>query len=673
MRMTVLIVACIGGCKAAEPAALEPVPFESTDEPTGLVPLKAFASLPLVRTMELSPSGTYLASIQNVGSKTYLVTTTHDGKDLRRLFECNNVAYFLNWFQWINDDRLLIGVYVVDVKIGGMSDLKWIQTRVLAINRDGTDLQTDLIPPDFDGRAFRYGDTPQIQDSVIGTIPGDDRAVLIALDLKSSTYPDVFKLNVYTGERELVERNIYGIRDWTADRQGVIRLGTAVDGTIIHHLVKPPGSDEWRTLSKFDVTRETGMTPLGFDEDPNILFVRQPLEGRAAVYRLDLSKPASPPQLLASHPVYDVEGDMIYAPWLKHVVGTHYRTDGREIVYWDPAAKELQTRIDLALPRRANTIYSSSKDGRRHVLASGHSTQPTQWYLLDEQSNRLHWIADNYPNLDPKTLVQPVPMTFKARDGTVLHGYLTRPPQSPQARPLIVLPHGGPVHRDTMAFDDWVQFLVSRGWAVLQVNFRGSRGYGTKFTEAGFKRWGLEMQDDLTDGVQFAVERGVADPKRICIVGGSYGGYAALMGIIKTPDLYRCAVSFAGVSDLPSLLAEKRNFVNYQIGWERQLGSAWSDRNRLKETSPITHADDIRTPLLLVHGVQDRVVMIEQSREMAEALKKAGNQTYRYVELPEADHHLSRAEDRITFFRELERFLRTHLDGSSTALPREHH
>lgn len=247
----------------------------------------------------------------------------------------------------------------------------------------------------------------------------------------------------------------------------------------------------------------------------------------------------------------------------------------------------MQTRIDLALPRRTNTIYSSSKDGRRHVVASGHSTQPTQWYLLDEQSNQLHWITDNYPNLDPKTLVQPVSITLKARDGTVLHGYLTRPAQSQQPVPLIVLPHGGPVHRDTLAFDYWVQFLVSRDWAVLQVNFRGSRGYGTKFTEAGFKRWGLEMQDDLTDGVQFAVERGVADRNRICIVGGSYGGYAALMGIIKTPDLYRCAVSFAGVSDLPSLLAEKRNFVNYQIGWERQLGSTWSDRNRLKETSPM--------------------------------------------------------------------------------------
>jgi dipeptidyl aminopeptidase/acylaminoacyl peptidase len=314
-------------------------------------------------------------------------------------------------------------------------------------------------------------------------------------------------------------------------------------------------------------------------------------------------------------------------------------------------------------------IYSSSKDGRRHVVASSHSTQPVQWYILDETFNRLTWIADNYPALDPKALAVPVYVTFKARDGTVLYGYLTRPPHDERRIPLIVLPHGGPAARDDGTFDYWVQFFVSRGWAVLQVNFRGSSGYGVTFTEAGFKRWGLEMQDDLTDGVQYIVEQGIADRNRICIVGGSYGGYATLMGIIKTPDLYRCAVSFAGVSDLSALLDERRNFINYQIGWERQLGSAWSDRQRLKETSPINRADKMRTPLLLVHGAQDRVVLVEQSREMAKSLKKAGIQTFRYVELPDGDHHLSRAEDRIKFFQELERFLTTHLDGDSTAPP----
>lgn len=247
---------------------------------------------------------------------------------------------------------------------------------------------------------------------------------------------------------------------------------------------------------------------------------------------------------------------------------------------------------------------------------------------------------------------------------------MTRPAQARQHAPLILLPHGGPASRNVLNFDYWTQFLASRGWAVLQVNFRGSSGYGKEFLQAGFQRWGLEMQDDLTDAAQYAIEQGIADPERICIVGGSYGGYAALMGVVKTQDLYRCAVSFAGVSDLRSLLKDKRQFLGYELGSERQLGAWWSDRDRLKATSPVNHADKIRTPLLIVHGAEDRTVPVEQSRAMVEALRDAGFTRLRYVELPDGDHYLSRQDDRVTFFREMERFLATHLDqaGAETGL-----
>jgi dipeptidyl aminopeptidase/acylaminoacyl peptidase len=285
--------------------------------------------------------------------------------------------------------------------------------------------------------------------------------------------------------------------------------------------------------------------------------------------------------------------------------------------------------------------------------------------MFDEQLNRLNLMVKGYPRLIPKELVKPMPVSFKARDGTVLHGYLTRPTNEQQRQPFVLLPHGGPSSRDVLDFDYWTQFFVSRGWAVLQVNFRGSSGYGGDFLQAGFKRWGLEMQDDLTDAAQYVIEKGIADPDRMCIVGGSYGGYAALMGVVKTPDLYRCAVSFAGVSNLRSLLEEKRQFLGYELGWERQLGGWWSDRERLKATSPVNQAERIRTPLLIVHGAEDRVVPVEQSREMVDALKKAGFKSVRYVELPDGDHHLGRQEDRLTLFREMERFLATHLDQAA--------
>nr|WP_249777492.1 S9 family peptidase [Herbaspirillum robiniae] len=257
----------------------------------------------------------------------------------------------------------------------------------------------------------------------------------------------------------------------------------------------------------------------------------------------------------------------------------------------------------------------------------------------------------------------PRAISFKGRDGTPLHGYLTPPWNAPAGKaPLIVLPHGGPVARDVARFDVYTQFFASRGWAVLQVNFRGSAGYGAEFEQAGFKRWGLEMQDDITDSVNWSVQSGLADPARICIVGGSYGGYAAMMGVIKTPELYRCAVSINGVADLRDLLANAQRYVGYEIGAERIIGQWWSDRERLRQTSPVNRAKEIRTPLLLIHGKEDRTVPVEQSRDMADALKDTGNKDYRYVELPLGDHGLSREEDRIRAFREMETFLKTYLD-----------
>jgi len=663
--LLMMTVALTGGCTTAERQIPDPSPVDISEESSGRIPLKAFAFLPQVRTMALSPSGTYVAFVQNTDDKTYLVTTTHDGKARRMLFESDNKKYSLRWFRWVNDERLIVGVVVADVAYGLGGPFRWTQTRLLAVNRDGSDLKTDLVMSSGDIRGLSREHVPQLQDRVIGKIPGDSRSVLIALDLKTPTYPDVYKLDVYTGQRELIEGSTYGIRSWMADRQGVVRLGTAVEGTIVHILVKPAGQDRWQTLRKYDALREPELIPLGFDEDPNVLFVRQPLDGRAAVYSLNISQPHLPAKLFASHASYDIEGGLVYSVWLKQAVGVRYQADEFASIYWNPEAKELQMRLDLALPGRMNAIYSSSQDGRRHIVTSSHATQPTEWYLFDEELNRLNLMVEDYPHLKPKDLIKPIPVSFKARDGIVLHGYLTRPTKAQPRQPLVLLPHGGPGSRDVMDFDYWTQFLVSRGWAVLQVNFRGSRGYGDEFLQAGFKRWGLEMQDDLTDAAQYAIDNSMADPNRICIVGGSYGGYAALMGTVKTPDFYRCAVSFAGVSDLIGFLKEKRSYLDYELGWERQLGAWWSDRERLKATSPVNHADKIRTPLLIVHGAEDRAVPVEQSRAMVDALKGAGFKTLRYVELPDGDHHLSRQDDRVTFFREMETFLSTHLNKAA--------
>ena len=249
--------------------------------------------------------------------------------------------------------------------------------------------------------------------------------------------------------------------------------------------------------------------------------------------------------------------------------------------------------------------------------------------------------------------------SYRARDGLEIPAYLSLPagtgakPAAPL--PAIVMPHGGPGARDFSSFDPLVQLFTSRGYAVLQMNYRGSAGYGSAFQGAGHHQWGQAMQDDVTDGTRWLAAEGFADPRRTCIVGWSYGGYAALMGAVKEPELYACVVSIAGVSDLPDLIASKRNYINGRIG-TAAIGDLWTDRKSLEANSPVNGADRIRAPVLLAHGTKDRVVQIKQSTDMAKALKRAGK-SFQYVELEDADHSVLRGPERLKLFRAVDEFV----------------
>jgi dipeptidyl aminopeptidase/acylaminoacyl peptidase len=332
-------------------------------------------------------------------------------------------------------------------------------------------------------------------------------------------------------------------------------------------------------------------------------------------------------------------------------------------LFWDFDAQRLQARIDRASPGRVNVIHSSSDDGRLHIVRSAGFVYPPQFSLFDERDGRMVLLGKAYPDLDETALAAPQPVTLVARDGKELHALVTRPKgKMPQALPLILFPHGGLASQELEAFNFWTQWFVSRGWVVLQVDFRGFDGYGEEFLRTGFQRWGLEMQDDLSDSAQWAIHTGLASAQRICIVGAGYGGYAALMGAVKQPDLYRCAASVGGITDLLQIVADSRWYLNQKLVVDARVGSWWNDRDRLRETSPLYHAQDIRTPLLLMHGAMDRVVPVSHGRDMAEALKTSKVTTSRYVEMPLADHALSREQDRLQVFTELEQFLKKYLD-----------
>ncbi len=267
-----------------------------------------------------------------------------------------------------------------------------------------------------------------------------------------------------------------------------------------------------------------------------------------------------------------------------------------------------------------------------------------------------------YPKLPLEKMARMKPVSYEARDSLTIPAYLTLSEGWSGPGPAVIMPHGGPWVRDTLSFDMWVQFLASRGYAVLQPNYRGSSGYGDRYESLGYGKWGRTMQDDLTDGVKWLVAEGIADPNRVCIVGGSYGGYAALMGAIRTPDTYKCAAAFAPVTDIKRFLRDHGDYVEDSYDYQRVAGSL--DKDELEQISPLRRAKEVALPLLLAHGTADDVVPVEHSRELAEKLKGL-DKPVKYLEMADENHHMEKSADRLLWFKELEAFLAEHIGTPS--------
>jgi dipeptidyl aminopeptidase/acylaminoacyl peptidase len=362
-------------------------------------------------------------------------------------------------------------------------------------------------------------------------------------------------------------------------------------------------------------------------------------------------------ETLHSDPDYDVTG-----PFLRHrrdgtpiMIG--YQQDRYTERWFDPVIEARMQQLRSVIPGQPARvrIVSASNDAERLVLRTeGNGSLPSH-YLFDAAAQRLVLLGRAYSQLE--SAVEPVPVSYRARDGMTIPGYLTTPRQGEAPFATVVVPHGGPYLRTTEDFDYWTQFLVSRGYAVFQPDYRGSAGYGDRFLSAGFEQWGLAMQDDLIDGLDWLIDEGVADRDRVCFVGGSYGGYAALVAAYRTPDRIHCAVSFAGLTDLVGLVARLRLF---RLG-ELTIAHVPAGEART-EASPVHQAHRVGVPLLLVHGDVDRSVVVDQSRAMADALEAAGK-PFRYIEQPNGDHFLSLASHRLEFLEALDDFLNEHLQA----------
>ncbi len=612
-----------------------------------------FGRLPAVSNVLLSPSGSHFAAVRSVKGKPFLAihdfsATDGDATEFMALKLRKDLDEKVRTLHWLNEETVGI-VFEFD---GNRQGVPTTETRLIAMRRDFS--WGSVLP-----RAKTDGlYNTQLAHKILDFLPDDPEHILMVLD-RSGTGHELNVYRVSLNDASFRTRDVGGayVAAYDVDQQGRVRLRVDVQEDERRLYTRDPDGRKWRLLERADRTAGFEFSPVGFADNPSRLLVLSLNDsGRAALFEYDIAQ-SRLSNVVHSDPGLDVLG-VERDPYTRKLIGVRKAADYPVIHYLDPELQKVQQEVDSALTDTTNTLSNFDRSRKQFVVHATSPRHPGTYYLYTRKEKTLRPLAASYKQLGSDDLYPVKAIDYDARDGLKIRGYLTRPSGNPP-HPLILLPHGGPTARDYLRFDYMAQFLASRGYAVLQPNFRGSTGYGEDFQAAGRGEWGLKMQDDLEDGTRAMIERGVADADRICIVGWSYGGYAALIATVKTPRLFACAVSGAGVSDIRRMLKEHSRY-KFATKNPPSIGHIRKDKDKLRDNSPINGVDAIEVPVLLVHGDKDLVVSVEHSKRMARILKKFGK-PHRLVILEDGDHHLSAEPNRIRFLKELEVFLATHL------------
>lgn len=535
---------------------------------------------------------------------------------------------------------------------------------IYSVNADGSD--PSMISPDRSVELLR-----RLKD--------DPSSILVQAAITHSDWFDVARMNLKTGKlSQPIARAPGPVSYYVLDHDNQVRFAVLSDphARINRVLYRENDRAEWRevTTSAFG---SPGWAPLAFDADNRTIYVSSDLGRKTnGIFRYDTAASAINLEEVFTDPTYDVD-DLVVDDSTNKVVGVVYEGDRRRFHWLDPEIAAVQRRLEQSLPDVVHSPAQFSDDGSRIVFYSYGDRDPGVYYLYDRKRQRVEELAVVNPKIDPAQMAVVKPVSYAARDGLTLHGYLTLPVgREAKNLPAVIHPHGGPYGpRDEWRFDSEVQFYANRGYAVLQVNFRGSGGYGYWFEKAGFKKWGLEMQDDLTDGVKWLIAQGIADPKRVVISGASYGGYATMAGLVYTPELYAAGINYVGVVDIRNLIpktapASRMYWMHTRLG---DLANA-EDRKRIHDTSPVHFADRIRVPLLMAYGRNDPRVPIDQGYDIQRALERS-KVPFEFIIEKEEGHGFRNESKRIAFYKRVDAFLKQHVpvisDEQSKGIPSE--
>lgn len=601
------------------------------------IPLEDFFKNPETFRYRLSPDGTSLSYLAPYNSRLNIHVKDLTSGEVVRVTE--DTARDVRMYFWANNDQLL---YLQDT--GG--DENW---QLFAVSKAGEEVKALT---NFEGvRTELIDDLSEIEDQVI-----------VGLNKNNPQVFDPYRLNIVAGELEQIAENPGDITSWITDHDGKLRAAVRTAGTDETLLYRETEEDEFKEVVTTSF-KET-LSPVFFTFDNQNLYVLSNLgRNTTAVVEFDLST-GQEKALLYENPDYDVTG-LSYSKKRKVLTYASYEGARVDYYFFDDQTKKMFETIESGLDGDLDiSVLASTKAEDKFMYVTGSDRAGTVYYVFNAESGQSALMADTRPWLKADQLSEMKPIQYQSRDGLTINGYLTLPVgMEAKNLPMVVNPHGGPWARDSWGYNPEVQFLANRGYAVLQMNFRGSTGYGRKFWEASFKQWGRAMQDDVTDGVNYMIEQGIADPERIAIYGGSYGGYTTLAGVAFTPDLYAAGIDYVGVSNLFTFMGTIPPY------WEPYLKMIYEmvgnpndpeDSIMMRESSPVYSADKIKVPMLIAQGARDPRVNIDESDQIVAALEE-NLIDVKYIVKENEGHGFSNEENRFEFYGEMEKFLDKHI------------
>jgi len=639
------------------------------------IPLQHFFCDSAMTSGSLSPDGKYFASMVPASGAKCAIEEIDDPQAARVLLvidlETNKPTVLsgtkgksrLTGFTWISNTRI---AFFRQPEAGLDAYSMW------AINVDGTKPK-ELVPG-------KWEDNYPTGARLLDRMKDDENHVLVSYNKRRPKYTDVYKLNIFSGKLTMVAKDpvIDGQTSlgWAVDQQGLVRGYVAVKGLYTYLYHRNDADSDFELLRKFKF-QEASFSPATYSYDPRYVYMR----GQAvaadgtviddsdtdALWLYDAYEDKFVEKIYENDR-YDVGGIAISSKTEEPAYIAYYG-EKPEKIWIDEDLEQVYATIEASFPNDQVSIGGWTEDEDKAIITTWSDTNPGEMYYYDRNKGTIAFIAKSRPWINKDEMSPMLPISFTARDGLVVNGYLTVPKNSDGKNlPLIVNPHGGPNARDYWGYNDEHQFFASRGYAVLSMNFRGSTGYGRNHIKMANGEWGRKMQDDVTDSVNWAVEQGIADPDNVCIYGASYGGYAVMAGITKTPKMYKCAVNYVGVTDM-GLLFSKMPKV-WEI-WEEQqkieIGDYDNDKEYLDAVSPINLVDRIETPLYIVHGVRDWRVPIQHAQKLRRELEKNGKvegEDFWWMVKTDEGHGFYKEANKMELYSELEEFFGRYLKDS---------